>query len=130
MAEEDIFPVCAPQLAARLTRPEDLAVLPCLIDSAWADDWQDWAAVAMPGATFRPRGPVFSLYALAVEEAANGAGVLMAHGSLVAGHLARGQLVAPLPQRVRLPMALRLWSAQSLKPGHPAERVGRALLAP
>jgi LysR family glycine cleavage system transcriptional activator len=130
VAEEVIFPVCAPQLAARLTRPEDLADLPCLIDSAWAEDWQDWAAVAMPGTAFRPRGPVFSLYALAVEEAANGAGVLMAHGSLVAGHLARGQLVAPLPQRVRLPMALRLWSARSLKPGHPAERVARALRAP
>ncbi len=127
MAEDWLFPVCAPALAGRLTRPENLTALPCLIDLAWADDWQLWAAQAMPGQPFAPRGPVFSLYALAVEEAANGAGVLMAHGALVAGHLARGTLVAPLSQRVKLPLALRLWSARPLRPGQPVERVARAL---
>lgn len=81
----------------------------------------------MPGAGFAPRGPAFSLYALAVEEAANGGGVLMAHGTLVAGHLARGTLVAPLPQKVALPQPLRLWSARPLRPGSPVERVARAL---
>lgn len=128
VAEDEIFPVCAPALAARLTAPADLAALPCLIDSAWAGDWALWAAAALPGG-FAPRGPVFSLYALAVEEAANGAGVLMAHGALVAGHLARGTLVAPLPQRVRLAQGLRLWSARALRAGQPVEQVARALLA-
>ncbi|HBD91331.1 MAG: LysR family transcriptional regulator [Rhodobacteraceae bacterium GWE1_64_9] len=129
VARDHIFPVCAPALAARITTAEDLHHLPCLIDSAWSRDWASWAAVALPGQDFTPRGPVFSLYALAVEEAANGAGVLMAHGALVAGHLARGTLMAPLPQRVALPQALRLWSARPLRPGQPAERVARALQA-
>ena len=126
VAEDEIFPVCAPALAARITSAEDLRALPCLIDSAWAGDWALWATAVMPG--FVPRGPVFSLYALAVEEAAGGAGVLMAHGALVAGHLARGALVAPLPQRVRLAQALRLWSARPLRPGTPVAQVARALL--
>ena len=126
VAEDEIFPVCAPALAARITCAEDLRALPCLIDSAWAGDWALWAGEVLPG--FVPRGPVFSLYALAVEEAAGGAGVLMAHGALVAGHLARGALVAPLPQRVRLAQALRLWSARPLRAGTPVAQVARALL--
>ncbi|MDZ7907044.1 MAG: LysR family transcriptional regulator [Gemmobacter sp.] len=130
VAQDDLFPVCAPALAARIASPADLHQLPCVIDSAWRGDWALWAAQALPGQAFTPRGPVFSLYALAVEEAANGAGVLMAHGTLVAGHLARGTLVAPLPQRVALPQPLRLWSARPLRPGQPTEQVARALLAP
>jgi LysR family glycine cleavage system transcriptional activator len=51
----------------------------------------------------------------------------MAHGALVAGHLQRGTLVAPLPQRVKLPQALRLWSARPLRAGQPVDRVARAL---
>ncbi|WP_149140349.1 LysR family transcriptional regulator [Gemmobacter caeruleus] len=129
VAQDMLFPVCAPALAARLTRPEDLRALPCLIDSSWAGDWAVWAATALPGQAFQPRGPVFSLYALAVEEAVNGAGVLMARGALVAPQLARGALVAPLPQRVGFGPALRLWSARPLRPGQPAERVARALMA-
>lgn len=127
VAEDWLFPVCSPALAAQVTGPEALLRLPCLIDMAWAGDWALWAASALPGQGFAPRGPVFSLYALAVEEAVNGAGVLMAHGALVAGHLAAGRLVAPLPQRVKLPQALRLWSARPLRPGQPVERVARAL---
>lgn len=127
VAEDWLFPVCAPALAAQVRVPDDLSHLPCLIDMAWAGDWALWAASALPGQAFAPRGPVFSLYALAVEEAVNGAGVLMAHGALVAGHLAAGRLVAPLPQRVKLPQALRLWSARPLRPGQPVERVARAL---
>lgn len=127
VAEDEIFPVCSPALAARITCADDLRRLPCLIDSAWVGDWALWAATVLPG--FEARGPVFSLYALAVEEAAGGAGVLMAHGALVAGHLARGALVAPLPQRVRLPHALRLWPARPLRAGTPVAQVARALLA-
>lgn len=123
LAGDEIFPVCAPALAARLTRPEDLNDLPCLADAVWAEDWAHWAAEAMPGQTFTPRGPVFSLYALAVEEAANGAGVLIGHGALVARHLAAGTLVAPFARRVRLPRVLALWSGRPLQRGGAAQRV-------
>ena len=105
-----IFPVCAPALAARLQRPADLALVPCLSDSAWAEDWRDWLAVAAPDVAPNRRGPVYSLYALAVEEAVNGAGVLIGHGALVARHLASGALVAPFGVVVALPRGLRLWS--------------------
>ena len=126
VAGDELFPVCAPGLAARLTRVEDLGSVPCLSDTAWDRDWEVWLEAV--GVKVAVRGPVFSLYALAVEEAVNGAGVLMGHGPLVAGHLARGALVAPFPQRVRLMEGFRLWSARPMQPGSAAVRVAEFLV--
>jgi LysR family glycine cleavage system transcriptional activator len=123
LEQDVIFPVCAPQLAARLTRPEDLRHLPCLTDTTWAADWALWASAAMPGTAFTPQGPVFSLYALALEEAVNGAGVLMGHAALVETALAAGTLVAPFAKRVVLPRDLTLWSARRHHPKSAAARV-------
>lgn len=121
VAADELFPVCSPALAARLSRIEDLAAVPCLSDSVWARDWEVWLQAA--GAKVAVRGPVFSLYALAVEEAVNGAGVLMGHGPLVAAQLERGALVAPFPQRVPLKAGFRLWSARPLTKGGAVARV-------
>jgi len=127
IAPDVIFPVCSPALAARLRRPEDLADVICLTDAAWAQDWKIWSDAVMPGRNFTPRGPMFSLYALAVEEAAGGAGVLMAHQALVATHLAAGALVAPFAQRVTLPGGLRLWAARPMRQGSAVQRAARFL---
>ena len=121
VASDELFPVCSPALAERLSRMEDLAEVPCLSDTAWDRDWEVW--LASVGAKVAVRGPVFSLYALAVEEAVNGAGVLMGHGPLVAGHLERGTLVAPFPQKVALATGFRLWSARPMERGGAVERV-------
>lgn len=126
VALDEIFPVCSPALAARLKRIEDLAGLPCLSDSAWDRDWEVWLGAV--GANVPVRGPVFSLYALAVEEAVNGAGVLMGHGPLVAAHLEKGTLVAPFARKIGLPAGFRLWSARPMERGGAVERVA-ALLA-
>ena len=77
----------------------------------------------MPGREFTPRGPVFSLYALALQEAINGAGVLIGHLPLVADALARGALVAPFSERVTMDHSLVLWSALPLRTGSAAARV-------
>ena len=121
VAEDALFPVCSPILAAGLVRMEDLAQVSCLSDTAWDRDWELWLAAA--GAKVAVRGPVFSLYALAVEEAVNGAGVLMGHGPLVAAHLEKGTLVAPFSQKVTLPAGFRLWSARPLAKGSAVARV-------
>lgn len=125
VSEDTLFPVCSPGVAARLLRVEDLALVPCLADSAWDQDWALWLKAV--GGTVVVRGPVYSLYALAVEEAVNGAGVLMGHGPLVAGHLERGALIAPFCQRVSLPAGLRLWSARPMPKGSAVARVAAFL---
>jgi hypothetical protein len=111
----------APALAERLHSVADLREVPCLSDTAWDRDWEVWLAAV--GAKVAVRGPVFSLYALAVEEAVNGAGVLMGHGPLVAGHLERGTLVAPFPEQVGLAAGFRLSPARTLVRGSAVARV-------
>lgn len=106
IARDVIFPVCAPQLAGQLETVEDLAAVPCLSDAVWAQDWPIWLAEA--GAEVQVSGPVYSLYALAVEEALHGAGVLIGHGALVSRHLDSGALVAPFGTRAELPRWLEI----------------------
>lgn len=113
LAADIIFPVCAPEIAARLHHPLDLAKENFLHDLSWPEDWSRWIASALPDATLDTRGSVFSLYSLAVEEARNGAGVLMGHQALVAAHLAAGTLVAPFQMCVELPRALSVTLARS-----------------
>ncbi len=120
-----IFPVCSPAMAATLRTPSDLSQVSCLSDANWIDDWATWAFAA--NASFTPRGPVFSLYTLAVEETVNGAGVLMGHQALVASHLARGELVEPFDIRVETTRSLRLWSQKPSRPRSAASRVMRWL---
>lgn len=122
IAPDVIFPVCAPSLAATLRSPADIALHPCLTDATWADDWAVWSA-SLADPPIPRSGPVFSLYALAVEETVNGAGILMGHQALVDRYIADGRLVAPFAQRVTLPRGLRLWSERPLRPGTPARFV-------
>jgi DNA-binding transcriptional LysR family regulator len=122
-----IFPVCAPAMAARLKGIEDLKHVPCLSDATWSQDWTLWMQGAGRGDADGLRGPVYSLYSLAVEEAVNGAGVLIGHDALVARHLASGALVAPFQPRVTLPRALRIWTARHQRPRGALDRMMRFL---
>ncbi|WP_424985524.1 LysR family transcriptional regulator [Microbulbifer sp. S227A] len=123
VAEDALLPVCAPAMAARMARPGDMADLPCLTDTGWPDDWRTWIDTALPDAGFTPRGPLFSLYSLAVEETVNGAGILMGHTALIAPYLASGKLVAPFDMTVPLRSSLRMWSLRPAAPSSPAGRV-------
>ncbi len=88
LAEDVLFPVCSPHLLDSFSFDST----PLLHDQTWSQDWHDWSnsagvAIADPAA-----GPKYSLYGLAVEEAKSGAGLLMAHGCLLAPALERGDL--------------------------------------
>lgn len=122
-----IFPVCSPSLAARFNTPKDLVEANFLHDATWVDDWTAWLAVAAPGVKLDLRGPVFSLYALAVEEAASGAGVLIGHEPLIASHLASGALVDPFGIRVRLDRHLTIACARPVGRNSMAERIAKIL---
>ena len=108
LKQDVIFPVCAPEIAQRLKEPRDLLNEVWLYDALWVDDWAYWISHIDPGLT-RPRnGPSFSLYSIAVEEAKNGAGVLIGHETLVEAQLKSGDLVKPFPEKVLLDKSLNL----------------------
>jgi len=121
LAQDMILPVCAPEIAARLGSPADLAGETFLHDSLWPEDWAHWARAVLPDTRLPTTGPSFSFYAIALEEARHGAGVLMGHQSLVQSALDDGSLIAPFAAPVPTGKALVL--------EHPAFDPPRADLA-
>ncbi|ARE82663.1 glycine cleavage system transcriptional activator [Roseovarius mucosus] len=121
LAQDMILPVCAPEMAAGLRSPADLMGQTLLHDALWSEDWALWARARLPGISLPTTGPRYSLYAIALEEARHGAGVLMGHQSLVQSALDDGSLVAPFDLAVATGKALVL--------EHPAFDPPRADLA-
>ncbi|WP_298938293.1 LysR family transcriptional regulator [uncultured Ruegeria sp.] len=86
---DDIVPVCAPGLQ---THTLDFQTATLLHDQTWVGDWALWAKKTGTPIGDPLRGPKFSLYSLAVEEAKAGAGVLIGHLCLLEVALAKGSL--------------------------------------
>ena len=106
LCADRIFPVCTPEIAARLTSVAALANETLLHDTTWADDWELWLSQFPQVSRTENRSAAYSLFAVALEEACNGAGVLMAHEVLVESRLASGALVAPYNEKVALGRSL------------------------
>ncbi|MDA0219272.1 MAG: LysR substrate-binding domain-containing protein [Proteobacteria bacterium] len=123
LLEEEIFPVCSPQVAARLSAGGPLRGATLLhYDAAprsW--DWPDWAAfleavgIALPDAQ---RGPRFVAGTLVMDAARQGQGVALATTSIAHDDLAAGSLVRPLPESMATPCGYWLM--------RPLERAARA----
>ncbi|NOD75648.1 MULTISPECIES: LysR family transcriptional regulator [unclassified Ruegeria] len=88
LAKDEILPVCSPKMADVL----DLEAVQLLHDQTWEEDWSLWSEATGVSVGDPQKGPRYSLYALAVEEAKSGAGVLMGHSCLVEQALQTGQL--------------------------------------
>lgn len=126
LQQDQIFPVCAPEVAARLTGLDDLDDAVLIGDATWAQDWDIWLGTS--GAT--RKGPSYSLYSLAVEEAVQGAGVLIGHHALVAAHLAAGTLQEPFQNRIHLDQHLALMLPRAPQAGDVMQSLCQMLSQP
>lgn len=99
---EEMFPVISPSLASRMTlqAPEDLFRCAALYDTYWESDWDTWLLAVGLQAPRRWRGLYFTLYAMAVDAAVAGQGVLIGHAALIQDELRNGKLIAPFDTRV------------------------------
>jgi LysR family glycine cleavage system transcriptional activator len=118
LGEDSLFPVCAPILGQKLRTPTDLNGQILLHDAVWRDDWARWLRHAGTGGIDPGRGPSYSLYALALDAALSGAGVLIGRKSLIAPYLAEGRLVRPFAEELPSGDRLSLLFSQAGKP-HP-----------
>lgn len=95
----EVFPVCAPALAARLKTPADLAQVPVIRDRMTMLSWSEWLAAA--GAPdLHLSGPIYTDSALSFDAAISGQGVLLAVGIMVDHAMNLGELVRPFPTSV------------------------------
>ena len=113
LTEDMLFPVCAPGLLTGdppLRSPEDLAHHTLLHDDSWREDWRRWLARAGARDVPPTRGPLFSLFSLALQTAMDGGGVLIGRRTLVQDALADGRVICPfdlsLPATDRLTLLL------------------------
>ena len=100
-------PACSPEMARRLNSVADLTEAPLLHDATWRGHWPAWLEKAGVSQVNGARGPIFSLYSLAVEEAKNGAGVLMGRDPLINEGLREGALVRPFGLEIETASALK-----------------------
>ncbi|MEM7426083.1 MAG: LysR substrate-binding domain-containing protein [Pseudomonadota bacterium] len=128
ICEDELLPVCAPEIAQHLALPEHLRDCTLLRDSQWRDDWPRWLSIAAPDLTLNEGGPVHSLYSLAVEDARSGGGVLIGHSALVQAFLDDGSLIAPFPERLHSGQVLRLRSRGGAQPRGEVQELAELLV--
>jgi LysR family glycine cleavage system transcriptional activator len=89
----NLTPVCAPQVAARLSGEASLQNATLLRVSHAPEDWPKWLKAA--GLELHARGPVFEYYGHALQAATDGLGVALGIRPYIDDDLAAGRLVAP-----------------------------------
>jgi LysR family glycine cleavage system transcriptional activator len=127
LAVEEVLPVCVPSLASQIKHPDDLTNVRCIADVGWSD-WEIWTRSVMPGHKFVARGPGFSLYSIAVQQALLAAGVLIGRRSLIQRYLDSGELVAPIDQSIPLGMVIAAWKLPGSKGNRMVAEVEEALM--
>ena len=96
---DELVLVAAPTVAATLHTIDDLNHTTRLRDVTWADHWETWLG-ADAGRVHPPATIDNSLFAMAVQAAERGDGVLVGPRSLVASRVDGGRLVEPFDRRV------------------------------
>ncbi|MCG5242736.1 LysR family transcriptional regulator [Azospirillum doebereinerae] len=95
-----LSPLCAPEIAARLSEPADL-LRETLLRSYRSDEWPRWfEAAGLPAPPIK--GIVFDSSWMMVETAVQGDGVALAPPLMFARHLEAGRIRRPFAAEVRL----------------------------
>ncbi|MDK4733076.1 LysR substrate-binding domain-containing protein [Rhizobium sp. CNPSo 3490] len=101
LLEQEVFPVCSPEMAAKLREPADILALPAVVDGRAMFSWEVWMREAgLSGATLSTRH-VFNDASLCLDAAIAGQGVMLAWQTLAGYSLAEGRLAAPFGIRAK-----------------------------
>lgn len=122
-----IFPVCAPAIAARLKRVEDLRNEWVIREEAGMVDWTRWFAQAGAGDVTLQMGASFTDPNLCLEAAIGGQGVMLASQLLAADALADGRLVAPFGVSADSGFGYYMATSAAKKPGRKVKAFTRWL---
>lgn len=95
LGPETLKPMCAPAVAARVSRPSDLAESALIHSTMKVATWRDWFRANELKAPL-PAGMRFDRSFMAIAAAADGLGVCLESTRLAEKELASGRLVTPL----------------------------------
>ena len=109
IADEVVFPVCAPELVPRLpahVSAKELATMPLLHLVDNGRDWPDWRSFLAAFNTENPEpieGPEFSSYQICLDVAEQAEGIALGWGHAVKERLSNGRLTRITDLEMRLP---------------------------
>jgi DNA-binding transcriptional LysR family regulator len=126
---QQIFPVCAPGIAARLRSIEDLAGQCVIRDERTMIHWSDWFRSAGVPPVEAVRGASFTDPTLCLEAAIAGHGVMLAWDLLAADALADGRLVAPFGVTAKSGLGYYVVTAAAGRPSRNSQKFRRWLEA-
>ncbi|MEW9807557.1 LysR substrate-binding domain-containing protein [Mesorhizobium marinum] len=112
-----IFPVCAPDIAARLKRVEDLGNEWVIREEAGMVDWKRWFEQAGVKDVTLQMGASFTDPNLCLEATIGGQGVMLASQLLAADALADGRLVAPFGVSAESGLGYYMATSSAKRPG-------------
>lgn len=90
---EKLIPMCLPEVARRMTHPDDLCHERLLHVLGYQEGWATWLAAAGAGKVDHGSGLWFDTTLMALEVAAQGGGVALGRSSMLERELATGRLV-------------------------------------
>ncbi|WFU48396.1 LysR substrate-binding domain-containing protein [Sinorhizobium terangae] len=101
LLEQEIFPVCSPNMAGNLRAPADILNLPAVIDGHSMFTWEVWLKEAgLSGSEMTVRH-TFNEASLALDATIAGQGVMLAWQTLAGYAVTEGSLVAPFGIRAK-----------------------------
>jgi LysR family transcriptional regulator, glycine cleavage system transcriptional activator len=115
---ETITPLCAPSLAEKLKKPDDLQSQRLLHVLGYQEGWGTWLQAVGAKAVNPGQGMQFDTSLVAFEVAAQGGGVALGRYSLAKRDRASGRLVAPFDIEVPISEAFHLLEPVGKNP-HP-----------
>lgn len=103
LLDEDVVPVCSPALLQGRTHltPKALAQMPLLQQSTRPEGWRQWFDAMGVDAPHALNGPRYELFSMLAVAASHQLGVALMPRLLIAGELARGELVVACPKALR-----------------------------
>jgi len=113
---QEIFPVCAPGVAAQIKTPADLAKFPMIADQNTMFSSESWLKNAGIENISMKSGPVFTDPVLCIEAAIAGQGIMLAWQLLAADALADGRLVDPFGSSAKSGLGYYLATPKNRRP--------------
>ena len=110
LLRETVFPVCSPEMAAKIKSPKDLLSLTLIHDDSFEEDtsapnWTMWLKAAGIEVEGGRAALHFNTHSLAVEAAVAGHGIALARSAVAEEDLKAGRLVKPIGEEMPLDFA-------------------------
>ena len=122
LTHDSVFPVCAPQVAARIGGVGDLLQQRLFDLPGTLQSWDSWLEGSATGQPLAP--PVVhraSTWAVSLEWALQGLGVALAHDTIANGLIQSGRLVRPLDYALPMKEAYYLIASEGSQPNAAAQ---------